>query len=85
MHNHRKLITKAGIIGNTVWNGTRQNMRMAILMLQALTVQCGTASGCAKQEALCLCITRCPCNVTNALETKHGVVHIHWNHRQVIG
>ena len=84
MYHNSQLITKARVIWNTVWNGTGQNMWMTILMLQTFTIQGSAACSCTQQETLSLRISCSPGNITDTLETEHGVIHVHRNHRQII-
>src|SRR3989338_2741626 len=60
-------------------------MTMAILMLQSLTCQGCSPSGSAQQKATRLHITRRPGQITNTLESEHGVINIKRNHWQLIG
>src|SRR5690606_39865676 len=62
-----------------------QNIAATVLALQPFTVQGGTPSGASDEEAACIAITRCPYQVTNTLETEHGIINIERNHRLVVG
>ena len=58
---------------------------MPVLVLQALTIESRPSGRSANKETLTLHITRSPGEITDALETEHGVVNIKWNHGQAIG
>ena len=60
-------------------------MAMAIFVLQAFTIQGGTAGGAANQEASGLLITGSPGHVADPLETEHRVVDVERDHRLVVG
>ena len=84
LEDYRQLIAIGRVIGKAIWNEVSHDMAMAILVLQALTIQRSTPRGRAQQEAPCLGITSRPDKVHHALETKHRVENIERHHRVIM-
>ena len=76
-------VLEGWIVSYTVWNQICLNMAVAVFVLQTFTVQRCTAGSTTQQEAACVHIACCPCQVANALETEHRVVDVERNHRKV--
>ena len=57
-------------------------MTVTILVLQTFTVQCSPSRGCTNQEATRLAIASSPSQITNTLESEHGVENIKGHHGQ---
>ena len=81
----RELEGVAGIVGDAVRNRRRQQMAVAVLMLQALAVQRGAASGGAHEETARLHVAPSPCQVADALESEHRVEDVEGNERVAMG
>lgn len=76
---------KGGVVADAIGDGARQDVAVAVFVLQAFAVERSAARGAAQQEAARLHVTRCPGQVANALEAEHGVVHIERHHDAVVG
>ncbi len=85
MHDDRNFVSESRVVGNTVRDGQRLDVAVAVFMLQTFTVQRGTTGGAADQEAARLLVARRPAQVADTLETEHGVVNVERDHRQVVG
>ena len=84
MNDHRQLIAVGWIIGAAVRDGRRQHVAVAVLVLQAFTVQGGTAGGAADQEATGAAVASSPGQVANALEAEHRIEDVERQHRLVV-
>ena len=76
----RNFVGEGRVIGHAVRNGRRQNVAVAVFMLQAFTVQRGAAGGAAEQEAARAQIARRPCQIADALETEHRIENVERDH-----
>ena len=85
MDDHREFEGVAGIVGDTVRNGRCEQVAVAVLMLQALAVQCRAASSGTHQETPRLHVAASPCQVADALEAEHGVEDVERNERVAMG
>lgn len=85
MHDDGHFVSIGRIVGNTVRDGQRLNMAVAVFVLQAFAVQRGAPGGSADQEAARLLIAGRPAQVADTLETEHRVVDIERDHRQIVG
>src|SRR5690554_3626574 len=84
-NHHSHFVTVGRVVGLAVRNGVSQYVAVAVLVLQAFAVQCGTAGGAADQEATGLHVARGPGQVTHTLEAEHRVKHVERNQREVVG
>ena len=79
----RDLVAEGGVIGDAVGNGGREDMAVAVLVLQALAVERGAARGAAEQEAARAHVARRPGEVVHALEPEHRIIDVERDHRRV--
>ena len=84
LNDHSQFMSKGGVVADAIGNGRRQDMAVAIFVLQTLTVQCRAAGSAAQQETTRLHVTGSPGQVAHALETEHGVVNVERNHHAVV-
>ena len=84
VYDNSYFILECRIVSYTVWDQVCLNVAVTVFMLQTFTVQCCTAGCTTQQEATCMHIACCPCQVANALETEHRVVDVERNHRKVV-
>src|SRR5690606_38939231 len=80
----RQFIGIGRVIADAVRHGAGENMAVAILVLQALAVECRASGRSTEQEALSLAVAGGPRQVANALEAEHGVIDIERDHRDVV-
>ena len=85
LHDHRHFVGKAGVVAHTVGNGAGQHMAVAIFVLQTLAIECGATRSATQQEAARLHIARRPSQVSDALQTEHGVINVEGHHDAVAG
>ena len=85
VQDHTHFVREGGVVADAIGNGARQNMAVAVFVLQAFAVQSGSARCTAQQEATRLHVASRPCQIANALETKHGIVNIERHHDAVAG
>ena len=76
---------KCRVVADAVWNSACHDVAVTVFMLQAFAIERGATRSTAQQEATRLHVTRSPCQITNALETKHRVIHIEGHHDAVVG
>ena len=81
---HSKFIRIRRVVGDTVGHSGCDQMTAAILMLQAFAAQRSATRGGTDQEAARSLISRCPNQITDALETKHRVVDVEGQHGQTM-
>jgi hypothetical protein len=60
LNNHSHFMRKGRVVRHAIGDRRREDMAMAIFVLQALAVQCRTTCGAAQQETSSLHITRSP-------------------------
>src|SRR6267142_1101738 len=74
LDDHGDFVREGRVVGNAVRDGRRQNMAVAVLVLQALAVQRGAAGSPAQQKAARTLVASRPGQVADALEAEHRVV-----------
>ena len=84
MDDHRQLILEGWIIGDTVGDGARQDVAVAIFVLQAFAIEGGAASGAAEQEAAGAHVAGGPGEIADALEPEHRIVDVERDHRHIV-
>src|SRR5258707_847231 len=67
-------VGERGIVGEQIGHRQRQDVAIAVLVLQTFARKRGAASGAAEQEAACAHIGGGPDKISDALEAEHGVV-----------
>ena len=85
VQDHTHFVSKGGVVAHTVRDRVGQNVAVAVFVLQAFAVERGAPRGAAEEEAARLHIARRPGQITNALETKHRVIHVERDHDPVAG
>ena len=85
MQDHAHFMGKGRVVADAVGDGASHDVAVAVLVLQPLAVERGTARGAAQQEAAGLHIARSPGEIANALEAEHRVVHVKRHHDAVAG
>ncbi len=85
VQDHADLVGKGRVVADAIRNRARQNMAVAVFVLQALAVERGAPRGAAQQKAARLHVARSPGQVANALEAEHGVIHVKRHHDAVAG
>src|SRR4051794_12071459 len=85
VHDHPDFVREGRVVAAAVRNGLRDDVAVAVLMLQALAVQRGPARGAAQQEAARLHVARRPHQVAHALQAEHRVVDVERDHDAVAG
>ena len=80
VHDDGQLIAEGRVIGNAVRDGGRHQVTVAILVLQAFTVQRGTAGGATEQETAYLHVAGRPGQIAHTLEAEHGIENVERNH-----
>src|SRR5882762_1443475 len=68
LDDYRDFVGEGRVVGNAVRDGRRQNVAVAVLVLQAFAVQRGAAGGPAQEKTACALVTGCPGQVADALE-----------------
>ena len=79
------LVGEGRVVADAVGDGAGHDVAMAVLVLQALAVERGATGSAAQQEAARLHVTGGPCQIANALEAEHRVVHVKRHHDAVAG
>ncbi len=85
MHDDCHFVRVRRVIRDTVRDSQRLNVAVTIFVLQTFTVQRRTTGSTTDQEAASLLVASLPAQVTDTLETEHGVVDVERDHRQVVG
>src|SRR5712691_4739624 len=73
------LICECRVISQKVGHSQHQHMTVAILVLQAFASKSGPPRGATEQEAATTHVCRGPDQVTDPLETKHGIINKEWD------
>ena len=84
LDDHRELARAGRIPCAAVRHGGRDQVRAAILVLQALAAQRRAAGGRADQEAAGTLVGRRPDLVADPLEAEHRVVDVERHHREAV-
>ncbi|KAG1078078.1 hypothetical protein G6F40_016867 [Rhizopus arrhizus] len=74
LDDHGQLMAERRVVGHAVRDGGRQDVAMAVFVLQAFAVQRRAAGGAAQEEAARLHVARSPSQVADALEPEHRVL-----------
>ena len=85
LDHHGHFVTVSRVIGLTAGNGLGQDVAVAVLVLQAFTVQRCSPGGATHQETAGLNVTRRPGQIAHTLKTKHGVENVERYQREVVG
>ena len=85
VQDHADFVGKGRVVADAVRNGARQDVAVAVFVLQAFAVERGAPGRAAQQEAARLHVARRPGQVANALEAEHRVVHVERHHDAVAG
>ena len=80
-----ELVAERWVVGHHRGIGAREQLAVAVLVLQPLAVQGGPTGSRPENEAACHLVARRPEAVAGALETEHGVEDVDRNHRHVVG
>ena len=83
LNNDRQLIGISRVVAQAIGNSCRDQVAVTILMLESFAVQSRAASSRPNQKTSRLTVTRRPGQITNALETEHGVEDIKRHHREI--
>ena len=84
LHDHGQLVRIRRVVADAVGDRRRQNVTVAILVLEAFARQGGPTRRAPEQEAPHLHVTRRPGQVVGALETEHRVVDVEGHHRDAV-
>ncbi len=84
LNDDRQLIGEGGVISHAVGNDARQDVAMAILMLQPLAGERRAPGRAADQEPARPHVARRPGQIADALEAKHRVEDVERNHTDVV-
>src|SRR6266853_3772581 len=78
-------VGERGIVGEQIGNGQREDVTVAVLVLQAFSGERGATGGAAEEEAACTHIGRGPDEIGDALEAEHRVVDKERNGVDAVG
>src|SRR5690606_24959194 len=84
MDDDGQFMREGRVIRNAVRDHAGQDVAVAVLMLQPLSIERGPACRTTQQEAAGLHVAGCPGEVTHALEAEHGVIDEERNHDAVV-
>ena len=73
-----------GIVRQARRHRAREQQAVAVLMLEAFTIQRGSSGSCAEQKSFRSDVTGQPEQITNALRTEHRVVNVKRNRRHAM-
>src|SRR5712671_1703123 len=79
------LVGERGIVSEQIGNGQREDVTVAVLVLQAFAGKRGAARGATEEEAACAHIRSGPDEIGDALETEHRVINKEWNGVDAVG
>ena len=65
-----------GVVGDAGGDGGREDVGVAVLVLEAFAEHGGASGGAAHEEALAAGVGEGPGHIADALEAEHGVVHV---------
>ena len=82
---HRDLVGEGRVVGHAVGDHRREQVRVPVLVLQALAVERRAPGGAAEQEPAGAQVAGGPGEVADALEPEHRVVDVERDHRDVAG
>ena len=83
-NDHRQLVSVRGVVGAAVGDDRGEQVRVPILVLEALAVERGTARGGADQKPSGPAVARCPGKVADPLEAEHRIEDVEGNHRHAV-
>src|SRR5512143_2995208 len=75
-HYHGHFVGESRIVGQDAGDGAREDMAVAVLMLQALPVKGGASGSGPERETAAARIRKRPKQVASALEPEHGVKNV---------
>ncbi len=81
---HRHFVTEGRVVRQAVRNRGRDDMAVAVFVLQAFAVQRGAAGGAAHQEAARTDVAGQPDQVAHALHAEHRVEGVERHHGAVV-
>ena len=84
LHDHRHFVGEGGVVADAVGDGARQDVAVAVLVLQAFAVERGAPRGAAQQEAACLHVARGPREIADTLEAEHRVIDVERDHLHAV-
>ena len=79
------LVGERRVVGKQGRNGARQNVAVAVRVLQPFPVQGGAPGGGAQQETLGLAVRRGPHEVADALKAEHRIERVERDHGRAVG
>src|SRR5690606_10948795 len=85
LNDDRQLIGIGRVITAAVGDGGGEDMAVAVLMLQAFTVERGAPGGATDQEALGAAVAGSPGQVADTLEAEHRIEDVERQHGLVVG
>ncbi|VDM17782.1 unnamed protein product, partial [Wuchereria bancrofti] len=81
---HGELVAIGRVVGAAVGDGRCQHVAVTVFVLQAFTVEGGTAGGAADQETTGAAVASGPGQVADTLEAEHRVEDVERQHRLVV-
>src|SRR5712672_1872987 len=85
LNDDRDFVSERGIVGEQIGNGQREDMAVAILMLQAFAGKRGASGGATEEEASRPHIGSGPDEVGDALKAEHRIINEEWNGVDAVG
>ena len=83
LNDNGQLIAISRVVAHAIRNRSGHKVTVPILVLQPFAIECGAPGGTTNEKPSSLAITRCPCQVANALKAKHRIKYIERHHRIV--
>ena len=85
LDHHSDLVGKRQIVGHQIRYGIRQQVTVAILVLQPFPVQGGATGGSADQKSTAAHVAGQPDQVPDPLQAEHGIVDEERNRVDAVG
>src|SRR6267143_5718986 len=84
LHDHRDLVAERRVVRHAVGHGGGEDVRVAVLVLQALAVERGPPGGGADEEPARAHVACRPAEVADALEAEHRIEDEEGDHRRAV-